>query len=261
MSGHESKPKLKEAEQQPVTPKSKINAPQPQNSAPRPETEQLSKTAEKAAAPNMMRDQVKSPHADTFATALTSQNNAPLPEIEQAGKTAVSDTALNQAKSPRSGTSATTPKSQNNAPVPEIEQAGKTAVADTAHNQAKSPRFGTSATTSKSQKSALTPKTELPLKTVAAIMSTDFTYSRQDNVLEITGNSTMPVSPDKSTTLLVTESGYALSCHENAADKQCWATHFQRNQTIERALRGLPEPLRLENAAASAFKNQEPTEW
>ena len=120
LSGQESKPKLKEAEQQPVTPKSKISAQQPQNSALRPETEQLSKTADKAAAPNTTRDQVKSPHADTFAMALNSQNIAPLPEIEQAGKTAVSDTAHNQAKSPRSGTSATTSKSQNSALTPKI---------------------------------------------------------------------------------------------------------------------------------------------
>ena len=120
----------------------------------------------------------------------------------------------------------------------------------------------TSTTTSKSQNNAYTPKIELPLKTVATTMATDLTEAQQDNALEITGNSTIQVSsgPDKKTTLLATAPGYTLSCHEDAADKQCWATHFQRNQTIERALRGLPEPSRLENAAASAFRNQESIE-
>ena len=96
---------------------------------------------------------------------------------------------------------------------------------------------------------------------VAPITAIDHTDSLQVSTLEATINSTIPATPGKSTMLLVTEPGYALSCHEDAADKQCWSTHLQRNQSIERALRGLPESVRLENAAASAFKSQKSTEW
>ena len=58
--------------------------------------------------------------------------------------------------------------------------------------------------------------------------------------------------PVEGTDLLVTEPGCAPSSHEDAADKQCWSTHLQRNQPteFEKALRGLPEIVRLENAAA-----------
>ena len=151
-------------------------------------------------------------------------------------------------------------QAQNSALQPEIEQAGKTAVLDMSHNQEKPPSQYIPVTTSKPQNSAGTPKIEPPSKTVAAMMTADLAEAQQDNTLEITGNSTVPVSsgPDEKITLLATEPGYTLSCHEEAADKQCWATHFQRNQTMERALRGVPESARLESAAASAFRNQEP---
>ena len=186
-----------------------------------------------------------------------------MPEIEQPAKTAVPDTAHDQAEPPHASTAAMAPKSQNSAPTPEIEQLGNTAASDTACDHAQTQQVSTLRAALESQNTciALTPEIEQPIKTVASITTIDHTESLQASTPVMALESQNSTSTPDSTNLLVTEPGYALSCHEDAADKQCWSTHLQRNQPIERALRGLPEIVRLENAAASAFENRDSVVW
>ena len=189
------------------------------------------------------------------------QNSTPKPKIEQAEETAVLDP-------PHADTAALTAKaekfqSQNSALKPEIERTEETTVLDSLHADIAALTVKASKFQSQnSAGSANKPKIESPVEMVAAMRTADHAEAQQNNTPKITGNSTMPASPGpgKKTPLLATEPGYTLSCHEEAADTQCWASHFQRNQTMERALRGVPEPARLESAAASAFRNQEPIE-